>query len=126
MTNLMQLLTANMGIATTPVGVYLDPSTALPLYLELARAHGCLLDAVRTPQLCVFFDANEMYGRRKCQVLSVHLPQARQPHQLLLQRPLARYVDHNDHITTSSQFERMDLLPALAKALESAWGGESK
>ena len=54
MTKLMQLLTADMGIATTPVGAYLDPSTALPLYLELARAHGCLHDAVRTPQLCVF------------------------------------------------------------------------
>ena len=125
MTKLMQLLTADMGIATTPVGAYLDPSTALPLYLELARAHGCLHDAVRTPQLCFFFDANEMYGRRKCQVLSVHLPQARQPHQLLLQLPLARYLDQDDHITTSSQFERMDLLPALEKALESGWGGES-
>ena len=124
-TKLMQLLTADMGIATTLVGAYLDPSTALPLYLELARAHGCLHDAVRTPQLCVFFDANEMYGRRKCQVLSVHLPQARQPHQLLLQLPLARYLDQDDHITTSSQFERMDLLPALEKALESGWGGES-
>ena len=83
-TNLMQLLTADMRIATTPVGAYLDPSTALPLYLELARAHGCLHDAVGTPQLCVFFNANEMYGRRKCQVLRVHLPQARQPDQLLL------------------------------------------
>ena len=103
MTKLMQLFTADMGIATTPVGAYLDPSTALPLYLELARAHGCLHDAVRTPQLCVFSDANEMYGRRKCQVLSVHLPQARQPHQLLLQLPLARYLDQDDHITTSSQ-----------------------
>ena len=69
-TKLMQLLTADMGIATTPVGAYLDPSTALPLYLEPARAHGCLHDAVRAPQLCVFFDANEMYGRRKCQVLT--------------------------------------------------------
>ena len=27
-TSLMQLLTADMGIATTPVGAYLDPSTA--------------------------------------------------------------------------------------------------
>ena len=124
-TKLMQLLTADMGIATTPVGAYLDLSTALSLYLELARAHGCLHDAVRTPQLCVFFDANEMYGRRKCQVLSVHLPQARQPHQLLLQLPLARYLDQGDHITTSSQFERVDLLPALEKALESSGDGES-
>ena len=71
MTKPMQLLTAYLGIATTPVGAYLDPCTALPLYLELARAHGCLHDAFRTPQLCVFFDANEMYGRRKCRVLSV-------------------------------------------------------
>ena len=125
MTKLMQLLTADMGIATTPVGAYLDPSTALPLYLELARAHGCLHDAVRTPQLCVFFDATEIYGRRKCQVLSVQLSQARQPHQLLLQLPLAKYLDQDDHITTSSQFERMDLLPALEKALQSGWGGES-
>ena len=78
-TNLMQLFTAYMGVATTPLGAYLDPSTALPLYPDLARAHGCLHDAVRTPQLCVFFDANEMYWRRKCQVLSVHLLQARQP-----------------------------------------------
>ena len=122
---LMQLLTADMGIATTPVSAYLDQSTALPLYLEFARAHGCLHDAVRTPQLCVYFDANEMYGRRKCQVLSVHLPQARQPHQLLLQVPLARYLDQADHITTSSQFESMDLLTALEKALKSGWGGKS-
>ena len=124
-TKLMQLLTADMGIATTPVGAYLDPSTALPLYLELPRAHGCLHDAVRGPQLCVFFDANEMYGRHKCQVLSVHLPQARQPHQLLLQLPLARYLDQDDHITTSLQLERMDLLPALEKASGSGWDGES-
>ena len=123
MTNLMQLLTADMGFATTPVGVYPDPSTALPLYLEFARAHGCLHDAVRTPQLCIFFDANEMYGPRKCQVLSVHLPQARQPHQLPLQLSLARCLDQDDHITTSSQFECMDLLPALEKALESGWAG---
>ena len=67
-TNLMQLLTADMGIATTPVGAYLDPGTAPPPYFELARAHGCLHDAVRTPQLCILFDANEMYGCRKCQV----------------------------------------------------------
>ena len=125
MTNLMQLLTADMGIATTPVGAYLDPSTALPLYSELARPHGCLHDAVRTPQLCVFFDANEMYGGRECQVLSVHLPQARQPHQVLLQSFLARYLDQDDHIPTLSQFECMDLLPALEKALKSSWGGES-
>ena len=59
MTKLMQLLTADMGIATTPVGAYLDPSTALPLYLELARAHGCLHDAIRTPQLCSLFETNE-------------------------------------------------------------------
>ena len=56
-TKLMQLLTAELGIATTPVAAYLDPSTALPLFLELARAHGCLHDAVGTPQLCVSFDA---------------------------------------------------------------------
>ena len=92
-TNLVQSLTADMGTAVTPVSAYLDPSTTRPLYLEPARAHGCLHDAVRTPQLCVLFDANEMYGSRKCQVLSVHLPQARQPHQLLLQLPLARYLD---------------------------------
>ena len=95
-TSLMQLLTADMGIATTAVGAYLGPSTAFLLHLELARAPGCLHDAVRTPQLCVFFDVNEMYARRKCQVLSVHLPQAPQPHQLLLQLPLARYLDQDD------------------------------
>ena len=106
-TKLMQLLTADVAIATTPVRAYLDPSTALSLYLELARAHCCLHDAVRTPQLCVFFDDNEMYGRHKCQVLSVHLSQACQPHQLLLQLPLARYLEQDGHITTSSQFERM-------------------
>ena len=119
MTNHMQLFTAYMGVGTTPVGAYLDPSTALPLYLELATAHGCLHDTVRTPQLCVFFDANEMYRRRKYQVLSVHLLQARQPQQLHLQLLLARYLDQDDHITNSSQFERMDLLPAFEKALES-------
>ena len=122
-TNLMQLLTPDMGIATTPVGAYLDPSTTHPLYWELARAHGCLHDAVRTPQLCVYFDANEIDGRRKCQVLSVHLPQARQPHQLPLQLPLARYLDQDDHITISLQFEHVDLLRALEKASESSWGG---
>ena len=37
----------------------LHPSTSVPLYLELTRAHGCLHDTVRTPQPCVFFDANE-------------------------------------------------------------------
>ena len=58
MINLMQLLTAGIGIATTHVGADLDQSTTLPLYLELARGHGCLHDTVRTPQLCVFFDAN--------------------------------------------------------------------
>ena len=124
-TNLMQLLKADIGIATTPVGAYVEPSTGLPLYLELDTTHRCLHAAVRTPQLYVFFDANEMYGRRKCQVLSVHLPQGCQPHQLLLQLPLARYLDQDDHITTSSQFERMDLLPALEKALQSGWDGES-
>ena len=123
MTKLMQLLTADMGIATTPVGAYLDPSTAL--YLKLARAHGCLHYAVRTPQLFVSFDAKKMYGRLKCYLLSVHLPQACQPRQLLLQLPLARYLDQDDHIKTSSQFECMDLLPALEKALESGCGGES-
>ena len=56
--DLMQLLTAGIGIATTQVGADLDQSTPLPLYLELARGHGCLHDTVRTPQLCVFFDAN--------------------------------------------------------------------
>ena len=65
-----------------------------------------------------------MYGRCKCQVLGVHLSQARQRHQLLLQLPLARYLDQDYHITTWSHFERMDLLPALEKAFESGWGGE--
>ena len=125
MTNLMQLLTADMGIATTPVGAYPDQSTALPLYLELARTHRCLHDAVRTPQLCVFFDANEMYGRGKCKLLSKHLPRARQPHHLLLQLPLVRYLYQDDHITASSQFECMDLLSALEKAFKCSWGGES-
>ena len=119
-TDLIQLFTADMGIATTPVGAYLDPSTALPVYLQLASGHGCLYDAIRTPQLCVFFDANEMYGRCKYQVL----PQARQPDQLPLQFFVATYLDQDDHITTLSQFERMNLLLALEKALESGWGGE--
>ena len=61
-TSLMKILKADMGIATMPVGAYLDPSTAVPSYLELSRTHGCMHDAIICPQLSVFFDANEMYG----------------------------------------------------------------
>ena len=61
------------------------------------------------PHLALFFNANKLYGRGKCQLISFSLPDARSPHQLGLQLPIARYLGKDDHITTFAVMTECDL-----------------
>ena len=99
----------------------------MPLFLHLAAR-----DDVLQPQipdwavaLCIFFGANNMFKGKKCQLVSLSLPQAKQPHQLALNLKLCRYIDTNHHATTAAHLKRRNLLPALKRALQCGWQGKS-
>ena len=75
------------------------------------------------PRLALFFDANELYGRDNRQLISFSLLDARSPHQLGLQLPIARYLGKDDHITTFAVMTECDLITAFEVVLQTGWNG---
>ena len=101
----------------------MDPAQALPLFLKLAYEGVFVLRTVTPQRLALFFDANEIYGRDKCQLILFSLPDARSPHQLGLQLPIARYLRKDDNITTFGVMTECDLITALEVVLQTGWNG---
>ena len=122
-TKLEAKLTGDLSLGETTKGAFLDPAQALPLFLKLAYEGDFVPRTVTVPRLALFFDANEIYGRDKCQLISFSLPDARSPHQLGLQLPIARYLGKDDHITTFAVMTEFDLITALEVVLQTGWKG---
>ena len=67
--------------------------------------------------LGIVFDANNMFKGKKCQLMSLSLPQSQQPHQLASNLAFCWYIDTDHHATTAAHLKRLDVLPALEGAL---------
>ena len=114
-------LTGDLSLGETTKGAFLDPAQALPLFLKLAYEGDFVPRTVTVPRLALFFNANDIYGRDKCQLISFSLPDARSPHQLGLELPIARYLGREDHITTFAVMTEWDLITALEVVLPIGW-----
>ena len=122
-TKLEAKLTGDLSLGKTTKGAFLDPAQALPLFLKLAYEGDFCSRTVTVPRLALFFDASEIYGREKCQLILFSLPDARSPHQLGLQLPIARYLGKDDHITTFAVITDCDVITALEVVLQTGWNG---
>ena len=122
-TKLEAKLTGDFSLGETTKGAFLDPAQALPLFLKLAYEGDFVPRTVTVPRLALFSDGNEIYGRDKCLLISFSLPDARSPHQLGLQLPIARYLGKDDHITTFAVMTECDLITVLQVVLQTGWKG---
>ena len=113
----------DLSLGKTTKGAFLDPAEALPLFLKLAYEGDFVPRTVTVLRLALFFDANELYGRDKCQLILFSLPDARSPHQLGPQLPIARYLGRDDHITTFAVKTECDLITALEVVWQTGWTG---
>ena len=111
-------LTSDLAVSTTRHGAFLNGFTAIPLYLHLAQQSHVLHQGDYPPGLLIFWDANSMYAGKKCHLLSISLPQAKQPHQLGLQLPLGRWNGPENHSAVWKVFESMNLVHALKSAMQ--------
>ena len=122
-TKLEAKLTGDLSLGETTKGAFLDPAQALPPFVKLAYEGDFVPRTVTVPRRAFFFDANEIYGRDKCQPISFSLPDARSPRQLGLQSWIARYPGKGDHISTFAVMTECDLITALEVVLQTGWNG---
>ena len=97
----------------------------MPLFLHLvARSdvlHAGTPDGALAPG--IFFDANNMFSGNKCPLVSLSLPQAKQPHQLASNLALCRYIDTDHHATTCCTFEASQFASCIQQPLRLGWRG---
>ena len=72
-----------------------------------------------SPSLLLFVDACNFYGDRdlKSPVLVFSLPEAKGPHQTIMQLAIARYVGPDDGHELKGLLKTHTMVPAIAKAL---------
>ena len=121
---LQRKLTQDLPVHTNAQGAFLDGFAALPLFLALAAQYAVCHAGNYRPALCLFVDANNMYDGRKCQLVCLSLPQAKQPHQLPLQLRLARCFGEDDHVSLWRLFVLMSLVEVLKVGLQTMLNGQ--
>ena len=93
--------------------------------LHLAGRDDVLHDGIPngTVGLGIFLNAGNMFKGKRCQLVSLSLPQAKQPHQLASNLALCRYIDTDHHATTAEHLKRLNWLLACKQALRCGWRG---
>lgn len=86
------VLRKNLEIQTYRMGAFVNCKQALATYLHLVEANGVLWPGDFSPRLALFMDACSMFGRPDSNLISCFLPQARHPHQQLLNLALGRFI----------------------------------
>ena len=119
-------LTADMSLSVTNRGCDLDHRQLMPLFLHHADRDDVLHPGIRdwAVTLGISFGANNMFKGKKCELVSLSLSQAKQPHQLALNLALCRYIHPDHHATTAAHLKRLNLLPALKRALQCCCQGK--
>ena len=89
-------------ITTTPLGAAMSPFQAPDMYSYLAERDECMHEGDYSPSPLLFVDACNLYGDRdlKSPVLVSSLPEAKSPHQKIMQLAIARYVGQVMGITS--------------------------
>ena len=103
------------NIMTTPQGAAISPFQALDMYSYLAERDECMHEGDYSPSLLLFLDACNLYGDRdlKSPVLVFSLPEAKGPHQFIMQLAIAGHVGPDD----GHQLKGLLNTPAIEKAL---------
>ena len=101
-------------ITTTPQGAAMSPFQALYMYLYLAERDECMHEGDYSPSLILFVDACTLYRDRDLEspVLVFSLPEAKSPHQTIMQLAVARYVGPDDGHQLKSLLNIHTMVPA--------------
>ena len=117
-------LEMGLSIATSPQGAFVDPSVAIPTYLQLCETSKVSLEGTYPRALLVFLDAKEMYDRREVQLLSLSLPYAKRPHQLAMQLTIGRWLAPDSAFNIACIFRQIGFVAALRAALKRGLDGQ--
>ena len=113
-------------ITTTPQGAAISPFQALDMYFYLAERDECMHEGDYSPSLLRFVDACNPYGYRdlKSAVLVFSLPEAKSPHQTIMQLAIARYVGRDDGHQLKGLLSTQTMVPAIEKAVTRGVNGK--
>lgn len=122
----MDLINNVGGVRKTTKGAFLDPSTTIPMYLDLATKTKLFHQGDYRKSFCLFLDATEMqqYKPQKCNFLAVTLPQARRPHATQLVHGLGRWLGPDKGQDMWEVFKILDLVEVLRKVTKGEAGVE--
>ena len=118
-TRVQKVIEAEMPIMKTSRGAFLDPSQAIPQFLDLAGAVWVCHDREYTPSMNLFCNATTFapYRREKCHVLSLGLPHTKQPHAQSMQLCLGWRLGNENGVDFMAQFTVIGLIAALKSAM---------
>ena len=96
------------------------------MYLYLAERDECMHEGDYSPSLLLFVDACNGYGDRdlKSPVLVFSLPEAKSPHQTIMQLAIARFVAPDDGHQLKGLLNTHTMVPAIEKALTRGVNGK--
>ena len=116
--NLDKELLEGCDIRTTPEGAAISPFQALEMYLCLAEGDECMHEGDDSPSLLSFVDACNLYADRdlKSPILVFSLPEAKRPHQTIMQLAIASYVGPDDGHQLKGLLNTHRMVPAIEKA----------
>ena len=96
------------------------------MYLYLAERDECMHEGDYSPSLLLFVDACNLYVDRdlKSTVFVFSLPEAKSPHQTIMQLAIARYVGPDDGHQLKGLLNTHTMVPAIEKALTRGVNGK--
>ena len=97
----------------------MSPFQVLDMYLYLAERDECMHEGDYSPSLLLFVDACNLYGDRelKSPVFVFTLPEAKSPHETIMQLAIAHYVGPDDGHQLKCLLNTHTMVPAIEKAL---------
>ena len=113
-------------ITTTPQGAAISPYQALDMYLYISGREECVHEGDYSPSLLLFVDACNLYGDRnlKFPILICSSPEAKRPHQTIMQLAIARYVGPDDRHQFRNLLNTHTMVPAIEQALTRGVNGK--
>jgi hypothetical protein len=116
-------LRKDLDIRTYRMGAMVNPKQVLGTYLHLVERSGLLWGGDYTPRLALFMDACRMFNREDSNLISCFLPQARHPHQQLLNVALCRFIGYDCAFNYKVMFRAMGLVKALQWVMQRGING---
>ena len=114
---IQKLLLTDLDITIGRNYVFVNTLQALSTYIYLAEKDQMLHPSPHQPSLLLFIDGCDAFYKNDSHVICFSLPTAKQPHQLLMQLAVARWVGRDTPFEVLKIFRKIGLLDTLKKVL---------